>query len=418
MVEIDKNNPTIRNPNSPLPQGWRWVKLGELFDVQQGVAMSPQRREGISPHSFLRTLNVLWEHIDLSMLDEMDFTDEEVTKLSLKRGDLLVCEGGEVGRTAIWRGELEGCLHQNHIHRLRRLNDNVVPDFYMYWMQAAFQVFGSYSGQESKTTIPNLSGSRLKSFTVPLLPVEEQRRIAAKIQELMAEVEHARTACEKQLEAAKALPSSYLRQAFESEDARKWEGRRLGELFHVQQGAAMSPARREGISPHPFLRTLNVLWGHIDLSMLDEMDFTDEEVAKLSLRPNDLLVCEGGEVGRTAIWRGELRVCLYQNHIHRLRRLNDNVVPDFYMYWMQAAFQVFGAYSGQESKTTIPNLSGSQLKSFKVPRPSIEKQKRIASELRDKISRAEKLKAAIEKQLEAIDALPQAILKKAFSGEM
>jgi type I restriction enzyme S subunit len=200
-----------------VPQSWQWVKLGELFDVQQGVAMSPNRRLGFSPYPFLRTLNVLWCHVDLSTLDKMDFTDEEVAKLSLKPGDLLVCEGGEVGRTAIWKGELEVCLYQNHIHRLRRLNDSVVPEFYMYWLQAAFQVFGSYGGQESKTTIPNLSGSRLKLFRVPLPPVEEQKRIAAKIQELMAEVKRARTACETQLETIKALPRTILGKTFRGE---------------------------------------------------------------------------------------------------------------------------------------------------------------------------------------------------------
>ncbi len=180
----------------------------------------------------------------------------------------------------------------------------------------------------------------------------------------------------------------------------------------------MSPQRREGISPYPFLRTLNVLWGHVDLSVLDEMDFTDEEVAKLSLKHGDLLVCEGGEVGRTAIWKGGLEGCLHQNHIHRLRRLNGSVVPDFYMYWMQAAFQIFGSYSGQESNTTIPNLSGSRLRSFEVPLPPVEEQQRIASEFREEIAQAEKLKAAIEKQLEAINALHQAILRKAFRGEL
>jgi len=152
--------------------------------------------------------------------------------------------------------------------------------------------------------------------------------------------------------------------------------------------------------------------------MLDEMDFTDDEVTRLSLRLGDLLVCEGGEVGRTAILKGELEPCLYQNHIHRLRRLTDDVVPDFFMYWMRAAFQVFGSYRDQESKTTIPNLSGNRLKSFEVPVPQVEEQRRIASKLEDKIAYSEKIKVAIENQLDTIEALPPAILRKAFSGEL
>ena len=87
-----------------LPEDWEIAKLGDLFEIQQGKALSPKHREGKSPHRFLRTSNVLWGRIDLSTLDEMDFTDKELVRLSLIPGDLLVCEGGEIGRTALWRG--------------------------------------------------------------------------------------------------------------------------------------------------------------------------------------------------------------------------------------------------------------------------------------------------------------------------
>ena len=387
------SNSTIRNPNSPLPEGWRWARLGEVCQFEYGT--------GLPEHDRQKGNVLVYGSNGIVGYHSVSITEGPA---------IIIGRKGSIGQAhyssvACWPIDTT-----YYVDASKTSCDLQWLFFLLKWMR--LDAFNRATG------VPGLNRNDVYSQVIPLPPLPEQKRIAAKVQELMAEVERARTACEKQLEAAKALPSAYLRQVFESEEAKKWEGKKLGELFHVQQGVAMSPARREGISPHPFLRTLNVLWGHIDLSMLDEMDFTDEEVAKLSLKPNDLLVCEGGEVGRTAIWRGELRVCLYQNHIHRLRRLNDNVVPDFYMYWMQAAFKVFGAYSGQESKTTIPNLSGSQLKSFKVPRPSIEEQKRIASELRDKISWAEKLKAAIQKQLEAINALPQVILRKAFAGEM
>jgi len=418
------SNSTIRSPNSPLPEGWRWVRLGEVCDGDSGVwGDVPDSSKDCYP--ILRSNNIQDGAMVLGDVAVRKVIEPSIVEAkSLKTGDILVTTSSGskdlLGKSALFLQPSDGqkYLFSNFTMRLRLKVQIVEPFFLYFYLQSSETKQVLRLLQDTTTGLRNLDRKEFLVQAIPLPPLPRQKRIAAKVQELMAEVERARTACEKQLEAAKALPSAYLRQVFESEEAKKWEGKKLGELFHVQQGVAMSPARREGISPHPFLRTLNVLWGHIDLSMLDEMDFTDEEVAKLSLKPNDLLVCEGGEVGRTAIWRGELRVCLYQNHIHRLRRLNDNVVPDFYMYWMQAAFKVFGAYSGQESKTTIPNLSGSQLKSFKVPRPSIEEQKRIASELRDKISWAEKLKAAIQKQLEAINALPQVILRKAFAGEM
>jgi len=159
-----------------------------------------------------------------------------------------------------------------------RASDKILPEWIWYFIrQPSFlkEATAYFTGAVGQQRIPVYF---LSNYTIPLPPVETQHRIASKIQDLMQEVECARTACEEQLEAAKALPSAYLREIFESEEAKKWERKRLGDLFSFQQGVAMSPQRRQGISPHPFLRTLNVLWGRLDLSTIDRMDFTDEEV--------------------------------------------------------------------------------------------------------------------------------------------
>jgi len=162
-----------------LPREWGLGTLGDIFYVQQGKALSPKSRQGISPRPFLRTANVLWGHLNLSTVDKMDFSEEEAARLALKPGDLLVCEGGDIGRTAMWHGELPACYYQNHIHRLRPKTDNASPEYYMYWMQAALLLLDLYLGQANRTTIPNLSGARLKSFVVPVPPVVEQKKIAA-----------------------------------------------------------------------------------------------------------------------------------------------------------------------------------------------------------------------------------------------
>jgi type I restriction enzyme S subunit len=200
-----------------LPEGWRWVRLGEVFDLQQGASMSPERRLGRNPRPFLRTKNILWGTVDVSSVDEMDFTEEEVRRLRLQPGDLLVCEGGDVGRTAIWEGQLPLALYQNHIHRLRAKEGSVEPRFVMYWMQAAYQVFLAYQGAESRTAIPNLSGRRLKEFLAPLPPLAEQRRIVAHleaVQERLKALKEAQTATEAEL---KRLEQAILEKAFRGE---------------------------------------------------------------------------------------------------------------------------------------------------------------------------------------------------------
>lgn len=130
-----------------------------------------------------------------------------------------------------------------------------------------------------------------------------------------------------------------------------WEVHKLIQLFEIQQGKALSPKHRKGISPFPFLRTPNVYWGRIDLTNLDYMDFTTEEVKKMALRIDDLLVCEGWDIGRTAIWEGQIEKCCFQNHLHRLRPLRKDVsCPKFFMYWMQASTLLLGLYIGAGNK--------------------------------------------------------------------
>jgi len=398
----------------PLPEEWEVAFLGELFEIQQGKSLSPKHRTGKSPRPFLRTANVLWGRLDLSTLDEMDFTDEEMQRLCLKSGDLLVCEGGEIGRTAIWRGEIPACFYQNHLHRLRPVNDNVLPEFYMYWMQASLLLLGLYIGAANKTTIPNLSKSRLSKFKVPVPPLPEQKKIGT----VLRTVQEAKEATERVIAATRELKKSLMRHLFtygavpldqadqvplqETELGRlpkHWKVVRLGDIFEIQQGKALSPRHRKGESPCPFLRTANVLWGRIDVSVLDEMDFTDKEIQRLRLLPGDLLVCEGGETGRTAMWRGELQVCCYQNHLHRLRARDKGIEPEFYMYWMHAAILLLGLYTGEANKTTIPNLSRARLASFSVPFPPFSEQREIARILQTvdrKIETEEGRKAALE----------------------
>ncbi len=162
-----------------LPEEWRVVRLGDLFDIKQGKALSSKKHAADGQRRpFLRTANVLWGQLNLRTLDSMEFSPAEEARLTLLPGDLLTCEGGDIGRTAIWQGELAQCYFQNHLHRLRVKRLYVDPQFFMYWLQAAFQILQPYKGEGNRTTIPNLSGSRLAAFPVPLPPLPEQSAIA------------------------------------------------------------------------------------------------------------------------------------------------------------------------------------------------------------------------------------------------
>lgn len=173
----------MTNPN------WNWRPLGELFEIGAGKTMSAAARAGADKVPFLRTSNVLWDEIDLTQVDEMSISPTELVDKSLKAGDLLVCEGGEIGRAAVWDGRVPVMSFQNHLHRLRRKQDDVDAHFYVYFLQSAFTQLGIFEGAGNKTTIPNLSRNRLAALDVPHPPKPEQQSVAqvlAKVREAIA----------------------------------------------------------------------------------------------------------------------------------------------------------------------------------------------------------------------------------------
>jgi type I restriction enzyme S subunit len=171
----------------------------------------------------------------------------------------------------------------------------------------------------------------------------------------MASIDQAGAAAEGQLEAAKALPAAYLRQAFQGPEARSWRKTRLGDICEIQLGKMLSPKSRGGYRPRPYLRNANVQWDRFDLSDVSEMDFSDREEQKFALRSGDLIVCEGGEPGRAAVWEGRIRPCYYQKALHRLRPVGNCVDPRFLMYrlWFGATRAEFAQ---SNAKTTIAHL--------------------------------------------------------------
>lgn len=144
----------------------------------------------------------------------------------------------------------------------------------------------------------------------------------------------------------------------------------------------MSAAARAGSDKMPFLRTSNVFWDRLDLSTLDEMAISPREIPDKLVEPGDLLVCEGGEIGRAAIWDGSVAPMAFQNHLHRLRPKLDDIEARFYVYFLQSAFTQLGIFDGAGNKTTIPNLSSNSLAALEVPQPPLIEQLGVVTALR------------------------------------
>jgi len=208
-----------RRGESPIAnRQWPRVRLGEVCEIQLGKMLSPASKTGKYPRPYLRNANVQWGRFDLQDLAEMDFSPEQEKKFALKAGDLLVCEGGEPGRAAVWSGQITPCFYQKALHRLRPIGDMVDPEFVMFrlWLGAMSEEFAE---SHAKTTIAHLPAIRLARLPIHLPPLPEQRRIAARLKEQLAAAEAARTAAEARSKELDALVAAALHDSLASPGA-------------------------------------------------------------------------------------------------------------------------------------------------------------------------------------------------------
>lgn len=168
-----------------IPKGWEWTRIGNIFNHTSGKQQSSSNKSGGTPQKFITTSNLYWGYFVLDNVKVMNFTDEEIKTCSATKGDLLVCEGGAgYGRSAIWNEDYDICL-QNHIHRLRPCVSGICDYVYHF----IYLLKESNNLVSVGTAMPGLSANRLKGLLLPFPPLSEQRRIVAKLAELLPQIE-------------------------------------------------------------------------------------------------------------------------------------------------------------------------------------------------------------------------------------
>ena len=165
-----------------LPQGWGWVYFGEIAQHNSGKTLDKGRNKGVL-RDYITTSNLYWGMFELDNVKQMPIEESELEKCTAQKGDLLICEGGEAGRAAVWTLDKEVCF-QNHIHRAR-MHGNISP-FYAYRYFEKLNASGEIEQYRKGVGISNMSGKALASVIFALPPLAEQHRIVAKVDELMA----------------------------------------------------------------------------------------------------------------------------------------------------------------------------------------------------------------------------------------
>lgn len=417
-----------------IPESWEWVRIDQIATSQLGKTLDKGKQTG-KEYPYLCSINVYWDGIDLSKVKTFLLKDEELDKYKLKKGDLLVCEGGDYGRCNVWDSD-EDMYYQNALHRIRFYGDLSV--YFFKYIFEQYRTIDYIVGQGQ--TIKHFTYANMKTLAFPLPPLAEQKRIVAKIEELLPKVDEYGKAQESLDKLNESLPErlkkSILQEAIEgrlvpqdpndepasvlldkirkekaklvkegklkkkyleetpiSEDEKpfdipeSWEWIRIGSIFNHSSGKQLSGSNTEG-TLRKYITTSNLYWGRFELNNLKSMYYKDSEIEKCTAKQGDLLVCEGGDVGRSAIWPYDYDICL-QNHVHRLRPYDNRyTIFVFYIMWFYKSIGLIGGKG-----IGIQGLSASALKKITIPLPPLSEQHRIVAKIEQLLTEIEKLKA-------------------------
>ena len=251
----------------------------------------------------------------------------------------------------------------------------------------------------------------MKAIPVLVPPLPEQHRIVAKIDALFSELDKGVEMLQTVRAQLRTYRQAVLKWAFEG---REWEMKPFSEIADSRLGKMLDKEKNTGV-PREYLRNINVRWFGFDCSDLLEMRIEDSETEKYKVKRGDLLICEGGEPGRCAIWESDKTIA-FQKALHRVRMKPEHS-PDFlmyYIYFITATGRAKKFYTG----SGIKHLTGESLAKISVPSPLFTVQVQTVAEIESRLSVCDKLEQLVDENLAKAQALRQSILKKAFAGEL
>ena len=411
---MDQDLPTgfRQTPLGLLPQGWEAVSLGSLilrsFSGGTPSTKRPDYWNGSIPWITSAYIDGLYVLQGVKGITQAGL-DHSASKL-VSRDNLLVGTRVGVGKVAI--NKIDIAISQD-LTGLVIDKEQAHLEFLAYALSSSAAQRAFVSATRG-TTIKGIPRDDLLKILVPLPPLPEQRAIAS----VLRTVQRAIAAAEQVIAAARELKRSLMQHLFtygpvavgetgqvtlrETEIGvvpEGWKPARVGDVFEIKLGKMLSQASKKGVSPRPYLRNANVQWGYVDLREVYEMDFTDRERSLFRLRKDDLLVCEGGEIGRTAIWEDQLPVCYYQKAVHRLRPKQIDVLPRFFLYYMMFVFLIRHVPVVEGARSTIAHLPMEKLAMLPVVLPPLAEQceiVRLLAAADQKIAAEEARKASLE----------------------
>lgn len=325
----------------------------------------------------------------------------EPTKIAREK-DILISVRAPIGALNIAKCE---CCIGRGLAALT-VNEDICAQKYL-WHALSGKV-DELNSKGTGSTFKAINKKTLSETEIPLPPIDEQRKIAAILDKVSDLIAKRRQQLDKLDEMVKARFVEMFGDVIQN--TKLWPQYIFSDITTSRLGKMLDAKQQTGMCQYPYLANFNVQWFRFELDNLNEMDFNEADRIEFELRDGDLLVCEGGEIGRCAVWHNEIQPCYFQKALHRVRCKKEIVLPDYLAWWFKYNCDNKGFAAIEGAKATISHLPGAKLKALLVSVPPIEQQKQFATF----VEQTEKSKTTISRSLEKLETLKKALMQEYF----
>ena len=276
-----------------------------------------------------------------------------------------------VGKVAI--NTVKMSTNQDIIALLNIDERNWSKEYLCKFIQSKFDYLNS---QSRGATIKGIKIDVLANLKITQIPLNRQKEVSKTIDKVQKILEDRK----KQLQGLDKLVKARFVELFGDVvlNDKHWETQEFSKVTDSRLGKMLDAKRQTGQSSFPYLANANVQWFRFEVDCLNEMDFNEAEQKEFALEEGDLLVCEGGEIGRCAIWHNQVQPCFFQKALHRVRCKQGIILPDYLAWWFKFNCENNGFTAIEGAKATIAHLPGAKLKKLRVVIPPLSLQNQFA----------------------------------------
>lgn len=333
----------------------------------------------------LRSTNIVGSELNLDDVAWRSLTRTHLVEKKLAGGDILVTASSgspdHIGKCCVFDGAAADrtCYFSNFMLRLRTNPERANPRWLYHWLKSDRGRAALTAMNSTTSGLRNLNRDLYLSQGIPLPPIADQARIAA----MLDKADGIRRKRQESLRLLDELLRSAFLEMFGDpvRNEKGWESTRLGTMSEIVSGVTKGRKLRGNHRSVPYLRVANVQDGHLDLREMKVIDANEQEISKYSLQPGDIVVTEGGDpdkLGRGAVWRGHVADCIHQNHVFRIRLVDQRFTPEFVNALLGSAYGKRYFLKAAKQTTGIASINRTQLAAFPVLQPPVELQQKYA----------------------------------------